>query len=112
MNGTDQRLHRTVTKNLGERLDAVEAVTAAIDERVAGGFGSLDRRINEEYAHRLRTSHEQRAYIDGEDRKLRATCQERWDATTQTTRRLAIDLAAFEHMTLWGRLRWIVTGRL
>ena len=110
MNAVAQKNHRTVTRDLGERLDAVEAVTAAIDERVAGGFGSLDRRINEEYAHRLRTSHEHRAYVEGEDRKLRTTCQERWDVTTQTTRRLSVDLAAFEHLTFWGRLRWLFTG--
>ncbi len=110
MNAVEQKTHRTVTKDLSERLDAVEAVTAEIDVRLVGGFNSLDRRINEERTDRLALAQEQRGYVDGEDRKLRTTCQERWDATTQTMRRVSIDLAAFEHLTLWGRLRWLLTG--
>lgn len=112
MNAAEQKAHRTVTRDLGDRLDAIEPVVEAIEARVSGIFADFDTRLHEERTHRLQLAREQRDYVDGEDRKLRTCCQERWDSTNQTTKRLADGLAMFRAMTFWQRVRWLVTGRV
>ncbi len=112
MNATEQKRHRVVTKDLGERLDAVEPIVEAIDERLTQAFGEFDQRLHAERTHRLALAQEQRGYVDNEDRILRQTCQERWTATAFTHTELFRRLARFERLTIWERLWWLLTGRV
>ena len=110
MNATEQRQHTRATDALDARLTNAELVLTAVDERVAQAVALLESRINQEHTHRLQLADEQRDYVDYEDRRLRETCQARWDETAITTRRLALDLYRHQHMTFWQRLGWIVRG--
>lgn len=57
---------------------------------------------------------EQRAYVDGRDRELRACCQERWDSTSSSLARAFAAIAAIDEWRDRGflaRLRWLFTGK-
>ena len=110
MNATAQRTHTRATDALDARLTNAELVLTAVDERVAQAVALLEDKINDEHTHRLQLADEQRRYVDYEDRRLRQTCQARWDETAATTQRLAVDLYRFQMMTWWQRLVWIVLG--
>jgi len=110
VNGTDQRTHTRATDALDARLTNAETVLTAVDERVAHAVALLESRINQEVTHRLKLADEQRDYVDHEDRRLRETCQARWDATADTTRRLSLEFCRHQHMTFWQRIGWIVRG--
>jgi hypothetical protein len=104
MNTSEQRTHRTVTAALASGLEKLsEAATARMD--------SLDRRLGELSTHQVKLAHEQRAYVDNEDRQLRQCCQERWDDTAKTTKRLADGLYELRYRGFWSRLNWLLTGR-
>jgi len=110
MNPTEQRQHTRATDALDARLTNAELVLTAVDERVAQAVALLESRINQEVTHRLKLADEQRDYVDYEDRRLRQTCQARWDETALATQRLALDLYRFQMMTWWQRLVWILVG--
>lgn len=110
MNGTEQREHTRAVDVLNARLTNAETVLTAVDERVAQAVALLERKINDEHAHRLKLADEQRDYVDHEDRRLRETCQARWDATADTTRRLSLEFCRHQHMTFWQRIGWILRG--
>lgn len=99
MNSTEQRTHSKRTEELDARLATVEVV---LDAAV--------KAIGDERTHRIALAHEQRAYVDGADRQLRERCQERWDETGKTTKRLADRHFTFTAMTFWQRLRWLLLG--
>jgi len=112
MNATEQKPHRIVTLDLGQRLDAIEPVVAAIDQRVTKAVAILETRIHEERTHRLTLAQEQRRYVDTEDGKLRQTCDDRWKANRDAHFGFRVWQDRFDDLTFWGRLRWLITGRV
>ena len=104
MNGTAQKNHRTVTATLAAQFETF--ADAAVDR-----FNDHERKISDERTHRLKLADEQRAYVDARDRELRVCCQERWDATGETTKRLADSIRALQDRGFWSRLNWLLTGR-
>lgn len=107
MNGTEQKAHTRITDDLGKRLDNVETVLAALDDRVSGvaaatlasareeraareqALGRVRDLINEERTHRLKLAEEQRAYVDRGDKPN----------------------DVFRTRPFRGRLRWLIRGR-
>ena len=112
MNAIEQKQHRIVTLGLEQRLDAIEPVVAAIDQRVTKAVASLDTRIHEERTQRLTLAQEQRRYVDNEDRLLRQTCDDRWKANGDAHFSFRVWQDRFDDLTFWGRLRWLLTGRV
>ncbi len=108
MNPNEQKNHKRVTDSISERLDSyVEATDAHLSE-MEEDFRTA---IGAERTHRLKLADEQRGYVDGEDRKLRVCCQERWDATSEAQGRIIASIAALRDRGFWGRLNWLMTGR-
>ncbi len=112
MNASEQKLHRVVTKGLGERLDVIEPVVDAIDHRVTEAYTEFDRRLREERTFRTTLATDQRTYVDHEDHELRQVAEARFQTQSESIQRLAIDLYRFQQMAWWERARWILTGRV
>lgn len=93
MNGVEQRQRHLAVSRAEARLDDMELVIVRMAKEIVEEREGYAKAINAERTHRLKLADEQRAYVDGEDRAtlLRA----RW---------------AFQSMTLWQRLRWLVRG--
>lgn len=104
MNGTEQRAHTRITDDLGKRLDNVETVLAALDERVSEVARATLASVHEERTHRLTLADEQRAYVDQRDREVQTTC------LRQNTLTYAAFLG-FCDRTMWQRLRWLIRGQ-
>lgn len=104
MNPTQQRNHRTVTHTIAQSVEQIAAAAAARMDR-------LERAINDERTHRLKLAEEQRGYVDARDRELRECCWERWDSTSQTTKRLFDEIGELRNRGFWSRLNWLLTGR-
>jgi hypothetical protein len=110
VNGAEQRARQSVAERLGGRIDNIEPVVEAIDQRVSESFATLDQQI----ALIVKLARDERGRVDDVSRELRQTCQERWDATAKTTKRLGDNTLMFHRfhtMSLWARLRWLFTGR-
>jgi hypothetical protein len=106
MNGTEQRLHRTVTRDLQTQINDLIEVVSAIDYKQASLWGDTLDAIAAERVRRQTMREGLRKAID----QRGADCQERWDATAATTKRLADCQHAFETRTFWQRLCWLVGG--
>ena len=104
MNPTEQKNHKTALLTLeNETTEALKSVAYQLDViRVS---------VGEEHTQRLRLAAEQRGYVDARDRELRECCQQRWAATTETTKRLADDHVFFVRRGFWSRFNWLLTGR-
>jgi len=107
MNGTEQRVHRTVTRDLQTQLNDLIDVVTAIDAQQAKLWGDTVEAIAAERVRRHQMRETLRKAID----EQRGCCQERWDATAATTKRLGDRAHAFETRTFWQRWRWLVVGR-
>lgn len=85
MNGAEQRERHS-------RLTDLQTVVIGLAEQIVKDREAATTAIGHERTHRLKLADEQRAYVDGEDRKHEMA------------------FAHFKRMTLWQRLRWIVRG--
>ena len=110
MNGTEQQARHVAVQRAESRLDTLETVLSALVDEVRKEREARLRADGEERTQRIRLALEQRSYVDTEDRLLRACCQDRWDVTMATTKRLFDAHAAFRGRTFWQRLRWLVRG--
>ncbi len=115
MNSTEQRTHKKAITTLeADTLALIEAqsrVCREVERALRHDLAVLRMAVGEERTHRLKLADEQRAYVDSADTALRRCCQERWDETARTTKRLWDSLAALDRMTVWQRLYWLVMGR-
>jgi hypothetical protein len=105
--------HGSVTERLTARLDDLEPVVDRLlqnEAKLIADALTVDARIGEERTHRLKLAQEQRGYVDNEDRQLRQTCQERWNETGATHKRIGVH-QAFVSRGFWSRLNWLLTGR-
>ena len=94
MNGTEQKQRHTAVAAVQTQVDDHAAVLEALDTRIAEiGRLTLDA-IDDERAANAKRAYEQHAYTD-----LRC------DAQMDVLRRHVT-------MTLWQRLRWLLTGRV
>jgi hypothetical protein len=107
MNSTEQRTHRTVTAELAYGL---ENIAKAAAQRFGEQDAQMRVSISDVRAHLKKLADEQRSYVDARDRELRECCQERWDASGETTKRLIDRHQAFVTRTFWQRLRWVLRG--
>ncbi len=95
MNPSEQKNHKTALTTLSrETADAFDALTVRIAKE-----------ISNERTHRLKLADEQRSYVDAADRELRRSMVASDDD-------LGGRLKGFQSMTLWCRIRWIITGRI
>lgn len=108
MNPTEQKTHQTALRDLenatSDRMDSLETLCHQIFEAARDG-------INEERTHRLKLANEQRGYVDNEDRQIRQCCQERWNETSATTKRLGDRISELRDRGFWSRLNWLLSGR-
>jgi len=99
MNGSEQRQHKTVTDALATRLDDVDTVVAALDQRVSDAAQAALASIGQERTHRLRLAEEQRGYVDRNDRELRRSIEV-----------LQVRTVVLTQSTFWQRVRWLLFG--
>lgn len=100
MNPTEQKAHTKATDGLAKRLDDLELIVTALDERVSSVATAAQASIGNERTARLDLAEAQRGYVDLQDRELRRAIT--W---------LGEGLHELRERTLWGRLRWICFGR-
>lgn len=92
MNGPEQRQRHLAVHRAEQRLDDMELVLVRMATELVHEREGYAKAIAQERTHRLTLADEQRAYVDGELRKLSAR------------------LFRCETQTVWQRLRWIVRG--
>ena len=106
MNPSEQKNHKTALATLGrETADAFDALTSRLGEEHRKVVEFVTKEIGQERTHRLKLADEQRSYVDAQDRELRRDME-------ATDRLLNQRFLMLESLTLWGRIRWMVTGRL
>lgn len=103
MNGTEQQRHTRVTDELKARLENIETVLAALDDRVSAVAQATIASVNQERTHRLKLADEQRAYVDRRDGEVQTTC------LRQNTLTYAAFLG-FCDRPFWQRVRWLIRG--
>lgn len=110
MNGTEQRAHRTVTEQLGARVEVLETVVAGLSDALGVVARAADTRIGEERTHRLTLAEEQRAYVDGEDRRVERRVQALEPAIKGHEARICRLQDVLCDRTVWQRLAWLIWG--
>lgn len=101
MNGLEQKQRGNAVARVEQRLDNVETVTEALNDRLAGLAQVALAAIDDE-----------RVAVLARHEIIDATATERWLLTGATQKRLFDRLATLEApTTLWQRLRWLLTGR-
>lgn len=101
MNTAEQRNHKS-------RMDALEQSMA---EAILALRESVDQTVAEERKHHRVVANQNRTYIDEEVQNTQGTCQERWDETARTHKRIFDRIEPLSRPTLRGRLRWLLLGQ-
>ena len=110
MNAVEQKNHKRVTDAIANDVAAIAEETADRLDALKQVSDNLRDLINAERTHRLDMAKDQRGYVDNEDRQLRQCCQERWDATSTTTKKLGDAISRLRDRGFWGRMKWILRG--
>ena len=93
MNPKEQKDHRTALRDLEDGVLAFSVETMKRLDALAARIGTVEARINEERALRLKMAEEQRQYVDcGDTFNLRL-------------------LMEFTRRGFWSRINWLLTGR-
>ena len=100
MNSAQQRERHTQIGDLEKKTDALaEALDLELTERMT----EIREAVSDERTHRFKLAAETQSCIDAANRGIAGlgSCVEA----------LAQVIAAVTTLTLWGRIRWILTGR-
>ena len=102
MNGTEQRHHTTVVSALTAKVDStIEAFDAALDE--------LKMQLAAEWKVAIENEQKTRARLLTEARIATELVA---DHGAEARAMLSARIGAFESLTFWDRMRWLLTGRL
>ena len=93
MNPKEQKDHRTALRDLEDGVLAFSVETMKRLDALAARIGTVEARINEERALRLKRAEEQRAYVDARNGEV-------WLHVEYLYRR-----------GFWSRINWLLTGR-